>query len=143
MNPKEFAEMLNGRELGSEITPHEEETAKEAGLVVVFGESDDLMESRGALHAEYGAYEGVTVYLTANGFMEYPNCDDYDRVRCPYIIEAMKTAKTIEAKWASGGYSFEYETEIPHETFEIEEDGEKYCKGIVFRLEDLRGEMEK
>ena len=44
---KEFANRLNGREYGQELTPAEAQRAKEAGIVVVFGASDDLMEFRG------------------------------------------------------------------------------------------------
>ena len=42
MTAKELAELLNGREYGNEITSDEEKLAKESGLVVVFGYSDDM-----------------------------------------------------------------------------------------------------
>jgi hypothetical protein len=48
-----------------------------------------------------------------------------------------KTARKIEAVWAEDGYSWTYRTDIPHATFEITEDGEPYCRGIVFALADL------
>ena len=38
--------------------------------------------------------------------------------------------------------SWSYLTDIPHKTFDIMEDGEIYCRGIVFSLDDL-GEEEK
>ena len=31
-----------------------------------------------------------------------------------------------------------YKTDIPHETFMIYDDGEPYCRGIVFSIEDLK-----
>lgn len=31
-----------------------------------------------------------------------------------------------------------YVTEIPHETFMVYEDGESYCRGIVFSIDDVR-----
>ena len=34
-------------------------------------------------------------------------------------------------------YAWIYRTEIPHACFDILENGEKYCKGIVFSLNDL------
>jgi hypothetical protein len=40
--------------------------------------------------------------------------------------------KYIDAVWCEGEYSWTYKTNIPHATFDIWEDGEKYCKGIVF-----------
>jgi len=49
MTAAEFAEMLNGREYGNELTRNEEAMAKEYGLVVAYGASDDLMEFGGAI----------------------------------------------------------------------------------------------
>ncbi len=57
MNAKQLAAQLNGREYGSEITKEEEAAAKKAGLVVVYGASDDLVELRGAIEEEVGAYD--------------------------------------------------------------------------------------
>ena len=44
---------------------------------------------------------------------------------------------TIKTLWSKGEYAWQYETEIPHATFEILEDGDKYCRGIVFDLADV------
>ena len=135
MNAKELAAKLNGREYLSEITKEEAGEANAAGLVVVFGASDDLIEFRGALDEEINAWEGVTAYLTSDGLL-YNLCRDRD---CPYHAVERKYATTIEAKWDSDGYSWTYETAIPHETFEIVEGDEKYCRGIVFALVDVKG----
>ena len=35
--------------------------------------------------------------------------------------------------------TFEYETNIPCEWFNVVEDGELYCKGFVFNINDLKG----
>ena len=43
----------------------------------------------------------------------------------------------MKAVWGEEGYSWTYETAIPHATFEILEDEEKYCRGIVFDIKDL------
>jgi len=80
-NDKEFAEMLNGREIGEEITLEETKIAKENNLVVVFGASDDLMEFKGAINEEIDCYEGTTIYLDKQGNIvhrdDYKDCDDY------------------------------------------------------------------
>lgn len=102
----EFAEGLNGRQYGKELYPFEEQRAKELGFVVVFGYSDDNTEFRGAYDEEIGCFDGGRVY------------EDGD--------------KYIDAVWCEGEYSWAYKTNIPHATFDIYEDGEKYCKGIVF-----------
>ena len=63
LTPLEFAARLNGREYRSEITKDECAEAKSAGLVVVFGASDDLIEFGGALHGEGGCFDGGTFLL--------------------------------------------------------------------------------
>ena len=49
----------------------------------------------------------------------------------------MNEVRIIEALWDPGdGYSWRYATEIPHATFEIREDDQPYCQGIVFALNE-------
>ena len=133
MITKEIAALLDGMEYGKEISEHDLEYAKVNGAVIVFGASDDLMEFMGAIEDEISCFEGSTAYLDKNGLIEN-KCDNED---CPYFREELLHAKTIRAIWGSGGYSWIYETDIPHETFEIIEEGEKYCRGIVFFMGDI------
>ena len=136
MTKEQFATLLNGREYGNEITSSEESTAKENGLVVVFGASDDLMEFRGAMNGELGAYEGTVAHLTDDSlFEEYESACECE---CKYYVKAKEKCKTITALWCppTGG-SWAYETDIPHATFNIYEDGELYCTGIVFEVTSL------
>lgn len=135
MTAKELAEMLSGRKYGMEITSEEARAAKDAGLVVVYGYSDDKVEFCGAINDEAGAYNGTTVYLTPNGILQEPECGRDD---CPYFDREREKARTIKAVWHDeGGPCWTFETDIPHETFNIYEDGELFCVGIVFRAEDL------
>ncbi len=55
MDAKELAAKLNGRKYCREMTREESEQAAAAGLVVVHGASDDLIEFRGAIRDEGGA----------------------------------------------------------------------------------------
>lgn len=137
MTAKELAYLLNGREYGSEITKEEISIAKESGLVVVFGASDDLMEFRGAMDDEVDCYDGdKIVYVDEHGIYKAPtNCDECEK--CEYVQDKHNACNTIYAIWCDGEFSWTYHTEIPHETFEIIDDGEKYCRGIVFCLSDL------
>ncbi|HET8685200.1 MAG TPA: hypothetical protein VFM18_00895 [Methanosarcina sp.] len=75
MNSKELAALLNGRQYRAEITKDEECQATQNNLVVVFGASDDLMEFRGAIDDELGAWEGTTAYLTKDGLLQN-DCDN-------------------------------------------------------------------
>lgn len=133
MITKEIATLLDGIEYGKEISEHDLEYAKVNGAVIVFGASDDLMEFRGAIEDEVSCFVGGTAYLDKNGLIEN-KCDNED---CPYFIEDRVHAIRITAIWDSEGYSWIYKTAIPHETFEILEDGGKYCRGIVFSMEDI------
>ena len=138
MTAKELAEMLSGREVGEEIVMGEERDIKDAGLVVVYGYSDDNVEFSGAIDEEVGAYEDTTIYLTKDGLLEEPACNDTENCTCPYFEAAKKTAKTITAIWRDGERpSRVFSTDIPHETFTVMEDGEPWCIGIVFSMADL------
>jgi hypothetical protein len=128
----EFAKLLDGREIGNEITPAEEKQAKELGFVVVYGYSDDNAEFVGAISDEVGCYDGGKIYLDKTGILEA--CEE----ECKYYKAAKEACKAIEAVWCGeGDYSWAYETDIPHAEFEILEEGEKYCRGIVFDINSL------
>lgn len=135
MDREEFAAMLNGRRIGEEITRNECKQARECGLVVVYGASDDLMEFDGAFRDTVGVYDGDEVYVNQKGVFE-SECSDED---CPYSEREMKKCKMIEAVWCESEDSptWQHRTDIPHSTFDIAEDGEVYCRGIVFGLADL------
>lgn len=124
---KEIAEKLNGIAYGENVRDIEAE-AKEHGVVIVIGASDDLMEFSGAIEDEGGCYDGGEVYFDRDGVA-------YD--------DDEKKANVIEALWCEGHdengipATWSYKTEIPHEAFKVFEDGELYCIGIVFSVEDL------
>lgn len=133
MTPEQAAEKLHGNQYGSEGSNKLFAEMKAAGLVAVFGASDDLMEFRGAIYDEIGCYEGGTAKLNQDGLI-VNRCDEGDQ--CPnykepphHKIKAVWCPKKPECSWI-------YKTDIPHATFDILEDGELYCRGIVFRLAD-------
>lgn len=130
MNIKEFAKSISRKEYGHpQFTKEEVETARENGFIIVYGASDDLMEFEGCYVEEIGCYKGGTVWIDSDGIS----------------IEPIGAGdKTIKAVWCGGKtndygneITWTYETEIPHETFMIYEDGEPYCRGIVFNIDDL------
>ena len=136
MTAKELAIELNGREAGGEVVWGEERDIKDAGLVGVYGYSDDNVEFSGAINDEVGAYNGTTVYLTPDGVLQKPDCGQDD---CPYFAREREKARTIKAVWHDkGGPCWTFETDIPHETFTVMEDGEPFCVGIVFSMEALK-----
>lgn len=142
MTKEELAARLNGREYRNEIAKDEERIAKESGLVVLFGASDDLAEFRGAIRDEAGIYDGGDIVLVTDPADGSLKVWQFDVCTCIYSQKADALAKavglTIRAVWcADNGYDWSYETEIPHATFDVMESGEKYCRGIVFALADV------
>ncbi len=135
MTALELAKSLTGRKYDHEITSDEAHEAAQHGLVVVYGYSDDNVEFAGAIDDEVGCYDGGTILLTKDGILDTPDCGRDD---CPYFEIAKRAAKVIDAKWNDeGGPCWSFKTDIPHETFEIFDDGELFCVGIVFSMEAL------
>ena len=136
MNAKELAQRLNGREYGrGRLLKGEIEGAKAAGLVVAYGESDDLLELEGAVSEEVEAWNGQTVYFTKMGLL-LNECDHRD---CPYFEKVKASAIPLGLVWNNDPAlpSWTFNTQIPHETFDIVEDGAVFCRGIVFALADV------
>ena len=123
MTAKDLAARLNGREYLNEITPDEELEAERNRLVAVFGYSDDCVEFAGYIDDEVGALEGRTMYID----------------REEETVQENPANNAIAAVWCGEGEEAAWtcRTEIPHETFNIYEDGELFCVGIVFSMDDL------
>lgn len=127
MTKKELAEKLNGRQYGDSFKDVMEDTMA-SGLVIVTGASDDLMEFQGVIEDEGGCFDGGEVYFDKNGVSQ----------------DGTERANMIEALWCEGTNvdgcqaTWSYKTDIPHETFEIWEDEELYCIGLVFSIEDIK-----
>lgn len=137
MTAKELAEKLSGRKYGMEITSEEARAAKDAGLVVVYGYSDDNVEFSGAIDDEVGAYDGTTIYINKDGILYSPT-PECSMDECPYLKQAVEASRPIKAVWHDErSPCWTFETDIPHETFTVMEDGEPFCVGIVFSMEDL------
>lgn len=128
MEIKEFAKMLDGRERNyPQFTKEELQIAMDNGFVIVYGESDDLMEFYGAIYDEGGCFGGGKVFFDKNGVLQ-------DGEEKKNVIEAIW--------WGSEGQEenvipWTYKTDIPHETFLIKEDGVPDCEAIVFSIENV------
>jgi hypothetical protein len=131
MDLKEFAATLDGREYPFELTRDEKDFAKDANWVVVYNDSDDNMEFRGAITDEVGCYGGGVAYITKDAELLVNECDDED---CPYFRKLIGGSIKIDAV---DGTWWELRTVIPHETFNIMEDGDLYGIGIVFDRNNL------
>lgn len=143
MTKEELATKLNGRQYLHEMTREECAQAKKDGLLVMFGASDNLVELCGAIGDELSACNGTTVLLSANGKLVVPVDREDEDVLDKYLL--LEVAKEREAKahkvralWcAEAGLSWTFETALPHATFDIMEDEEVFCRGIVIDMKDV------
>lgn len=133
LSAKAFAAMLDGRQYGyPQLTKWEKQIAKENGLIVVHGASDDLMEFLGALEDEAGCFDGGMVYFNKNEVCQ----NDENKNEYPNCINAIWASKEKDKNGKM--ITWTYETKIPHETFMIYSNDEPYCKGIVFNISDIQ-----
>lgn len=137
MNTKQLATLLNGTEYPLRISNELSQQASEHGLVIVYGASDDLIEFAGAINDELCAYDGDQYLLDKKGIL--PNYYDIDEesVMEDYMSRKNNVA-VLNSLWCkTDKYSFTYETDIPHEKFDVVEGDGFYCQGIVFDINKL------
>ena len=143
---EQLAKKLNGREYRNEITTAEIVVAKGNNLVVIYGQSDDLIEILGAIEEELGMYDGGTICLNKDGV--FKDWDDDDEMKSKseaelYFARQSLPRIDINCKWDHEGYSWfiqpdDIEGKIKFYTFDIMDDGEKYCRGIVFDISEIK-----
>lgn len=145
MDIKALASMLNGREYREEISSEECKVAQKSGLVVIFGASDDLIEFRGAIDEELDAWEG-TDFIIATPGTEIPADEDGETFYkakgfevVPIEEDSASTKNRFKALWSPEELdcSWLIKTDLPHACFDIMEDGELYCRGIVIDVNSL------
>lgn len=152
MTKEQLAAQLNGSEYEAfdKIIKKLEPEAKASGLLIVFGESDDLVEFRGIFHDEVGAYEGRdNIGIDLKGVI--PNCreaaeewhdtcfnndDDIFFKQIQEYVKRRENSIAVSALWDSDGYSWVIKTDVPHAVFDIMEGEDKFCKGLVIDFKE-------
>ena len=142
MTKEDLAAKLNGRMYLEEMSGQESVDADAAGLLVLFGYSDDNVELRGVIEEEIGAYNGTTLRITRDCVLAQDVDRDDEEVLEKYgVLEEVKRraseAHKIKAVWGQGAVPWTFETDLPHATFDIVEDDEVFCRGIVIDKQDL------
>lgn len=131
---KEFAQELSGKEYDCCMFMKKElQIAKDNGWVIVTGASDDLMEFEGAMDDEGGCFNGGKVFFSKDAVWN----GDKDKSGFQNCIEAIWCGRQILNE-SGNVIPWTYKTDIPHETFWVYEDGETYCRGLVFSVTDLK-----
>jgi len=142
---KEFAAMLNGRDCEFDLSENEVLLAKKRGFVVVYGDSDDRVEFKGAIREEghtnpLATPAGVLV-LSENGKL----LDEKSELYAECVINNRNTITVFYGR-KRNAFNWNFETNIPHEMFTVYDGGydeefadfdEGYARFIVFELSAL------
>jgi len=129
------ADLIHGREYTEEFTDEILKFLKDNRLCAVVGAGDDNVEIHGYFREEIGAFGGAVVKMNKGGLI--PNLCDHDK--CPYYEKQVREAKNeINAIWNESGYSWFIDANFNYVSFDIMEDGVKFCRGIVFSIDDLK-----
>lgn len=131
-----LAQKINGMEYGNKLSADDLAMAKANGLVIVTGYSDDNLEFEGAFTEEIGANDGVVVMADEKGIImgDEEGCE-----HCTELQRGKDAPYQIDAQWSKNDYSWYIETNIPNAAyFDVLEDKEKFCRGVVFALADLQ-----
>jgi len=154
MTKEQLAEALDGVQYGEEddLINSLEAESPEQDLVVVFGHSDDCVEIRGALNDEYGCsiygpafslyynFEEKMVSFTESlyGIVE----DQHSILHGLFKIFGRKMLSVNSFVDPDEEYLFKFEPDnIPFSPFKVMDDGDLYCIGCVFSLEDVKKEL--
>ena len=131
---KELAEVLDGIDYDDAIEARLT-NAKEKGLLIINGASDDLTEFYGAWRDEAGLGE---IIIDAKGILpsvdEIRDSDEADDIVAWGVRR--KAAKTIRAKFGDNGHEYDM-GDIPHATFRMLEDGNLFSTGVVLHISSL------
>ena len=131
-----FAALINGRQYLKELSKDEEAIAKDNNLVVCFGQGDDELIFCGAIQDQLGAYGGVEAYvINGNAIRDYQYDEDV-AVLARYGYTSKPSIKVVsewcpdefEGSWLIGVEGIE------GFHFDIMEDDDLYCRGVVFCL---------
>lgn len=142
---EQMAERLNGRQYGRETTKEDIQLARQSGLVIIYGASDDIVEFEGAIVDEIGAYNGAhfTIVTTWTETPVYGEFKTYREVKNYDIVsienDSSITKNRFEAMWSPEELkcSWLIKTDLPHATFDIMEEDDLFCRGIVVDLKDI------
>jgi hypothetical protein len=135
MTKEELAKELEGAICDGPICNSLIWEAKENGLVIVYNNSDAVINVNGAIVRDLRLnYSSQNIYFTEYGVLEY------EKKEGSWEVEAIWCNGNDGEKWHSDmeGYAWTYKTDIPHACFDTLEDGEKWCQGIVFDKADLK-----
>lgn len=122
LNITEFANTLGVRPKGDEVPYYMACEAQRLGYLIIFGSSDDLVEICGKRSDELDAFRPTTFYVSQHRI--YTADETHPAAARPVHAEYSQPTAAQPSLW-------KFKTDIPHATFDIMEDGELYCRGLV------------
>ncbi len=138
MNKQQFADLLTCRQYGEEITKEECRLARGNNLLVAFGYSDDGLRLRGLIDDDYSAYQGTNQHFAINVYGRFVHLEDLATMILltefgvkTVSIQAIWQPTTLDASWLITT------DDVPFATFDIFEDDELFCRGIVIEKADI------
>jgi hypothetical protein len=151
MTVKEWAKKISGFEYPADELDNLNKEMAADGIIIAHGASDDLLEFRGVIYDEVGAWEGTEVRISSRGkgtafiFDEEENQDSFEfnqkEIVAMQQVKAIWSPRCRDVEDNESGEAFAswlIETEIPHETFDIMEDGELFCWGVVLHVDNIK-----
>jgi len=139
LTAEQFARLLDGRECGEEISKEEEAIAAESRLFVFFGDSDDGLKVLGILCDFFSAIGGrkVTIAKVINSpYWAYVTeqtkalVSIFVQIRDSFVVNAIWNPDDPDTTWLIA-------TDVPSFPFDIMEDGNLFCRGIVIAESDV------
>jgi len=146
MTKEELAEIITGRDRREELAFFYKELVKKSGLVIIYGASDDIIEFDGFIRDEIGAYEGTDFIIAMPGD-EIPVDEEEETYRKVKVLtpvalnrKQVNEKNFFQALWSPEELdcSWLITTTLPHAPFDIMEDGELFCRGMVIDIKDLQ-----
>lgn len=142
MNSYTLSQKITGRQLGEELTKEEDLAAAHAGLLVVYGYSDDNLEFRGIYYDEIPCYieennDSETFYFVLDG-------ETLEQIQQPDLTDQSMRYLEVTATWCPQdiGASWLITCNVKSHFFDVMEvdvdTHDIFCRGIVVDVEDIK-----
>lgn len=119
---REIKNLIDGTHYRSKLDSIAVSLARTNGIVIMYGESDDILSFQGVIDDEAGAYNGLS----------YKGLEFNEAF--PKDIKELMTNHQIELIWHDEGqksWSFKVDERSKFERFNIMEDGEVFSEGLI------------
>lgn len=147
----DLAKLLDGNEYGEEYSNEYdiniETLCRDKNWVIIFPQSDDLLEVRGAINNEFDAWNGTFIeYCKANSFyLDDPDEETYKKApenmfnvhvdnneyTSPIVVSSEFSPEGLNQSWL---LSFTIQKDVKYSTFTIMEDNDVYSNAFIFDL---------